>query len=92
MATRPETECFLEICAGIAVTATWPEVRPTWAALNPLIRVLGTLILRSHIERQLPEPLASPTQLHTWEAALSSLIAGGQLLRPSTSEGDEGET
>jgi AcrR family transcriptional regulator len=56
-----------------------PDLNPTWGALNPLILVLGTLILRSHIERQLPESLASPDQLHTWESALYNLIAGGQL-------------
>jgi AcrR family transcriptional regulator len=56
-----------------------PDLNPTWGALNPLVLVLGTLILRSHIERKLPESLASPEQLHTWEAALNSLIWGGQL-------------
>jgi hypothetical protein len=56
-----------------------PELNPTWGALNPLILVLGTLILRSHIERQLPEPLGSPDQLRTWEAAVDNLIRGGQL-------------
>ena len=44
---------------------------------QPLILVLGTLILRSHIERQLPEPLGSPTQLRTWEAAVDNLIRAG---------------
>jgi AcrR family transcriptional regulator len=56
-----------------------PDLDPTWGALNPLVLVLGTLILRSHIERKLPESLASPDQLQTWEAALNSLISGGQL-------------
>lgn len=61
-----------------------PDLNPTWGALNPLILVLGTLILRSHIERQLPEPLGSPTQLHTWEAAVANLIMGGQLRQSTT--------
>jgi hypothetical protein len=56
-----------------------PDLNPTWGALNPLVLVLGTLILRSHIERKLPESLACPEQLQTWEAALNSLIWGGQL-------------
>lgn len=56
-----------------------PDLNPTWGALNPLVLVLGTLILRSHIDRKLPESLASPDQLQTWEAALNSLIWGGQL-------------
>jgi AcrR family transcriptional regulator len=55
------------------------DLNPTWGALNPLVLVLGTLILRSHIERKLPESLGSPAQLQTWEAALNSLIWGGQL-------------
>ncbi|MEB3980194.1 helix-turn-helix domain containing protein [Mycobacterium sp. 663a-19] len=59
-----------------------PDLNPTWGALNPLILVLGTLILRSHIERQLPEPLGSPDQLRTWEAAVDNLIRGGQLRHP----------
>lgn len=62
-----------------------PDLNSTWGALNPLILVLGTLILRSHIERKLPEPLASPDQLHTWEAAVDNLIRGGQLRHPRPS-------
>lgn len=64
-----------------------PDLNPTWGALNPLILVLGTLILRSHIERQLPEPLSSPTQLRTWEAAVDNLIRGGQLRDPRPADG-----
>jgi AcrR family transcriptional regulator len=59
-----------------------PGVDPTWGALNPLILMLGTMILRSHIERQLPETLDSPAQLQAWESALYRLIAGGQLREP----------
>jgi AcrR family transcriptional regulator len=66
-----------------------PDFDPTWGALNPLILVLGTLILRSHIERQLPEPLSSPAQLHTWEAAVENLIRGGQLRQPPFPVGDK---
>lgn len=55
------------------------DLDPTWGPLNPLVLVLGTLILRSHIERQLPAPLTSPTQLPVWETALNSLIKNGQL-------------
>jgi len=59
-----------------------PDLNPTWGAMNPLILVLGTLILRTHIERQLQEPLGSPSQIHTWEAAVDNLIRGGQLRQP----------
>jgi TetR/AcrR family transcriptional regulator, regulator of cefoperazone and chloramphenicol sensitivity len=46
----------------------------TWDALNPLILILGTLILRSHIERQLPESIGSPHQRRRWESALDYLM------------------
>jgi AcrR family transcriptional regulator len=62
---------------------TRPDLDPTWGALNPLILVLGTLILRSHIDRQLPEPLTTPAQLRKWETAVSDLIDGGQLRKAS---------
>jgi len=52
---------------------------PTWGPLNPLVLVLGTLILRSHIDRNLPAPLSSPGQLRVWETALNSLINDGHL-------------
>lgn len=56
-----------------------PDLDPIWGALNPLILVLGTLMLRSHIERQLAQPFTVPTQLQKWETAISDLIDGGQL-------------
>ena len=34
----------------------------TWAALNPLLLALGTIVLRRHVERQLPEPFTKPSQ------------------------------
>lgn len=58
------------------------DLDPTWGPLNPLILVLGTLILRSHIDRQLPTPLTSPPQLRIWETALNRLIENGQLRQP----------
>ena len=64
------------------------DFNTTWGALTPLIHVLGTLILRSHIERQLPESLASPAQLQTWEAAMDNLVRGGQLRQPPAPIGD----
>jgi AcrR family transcriptional regulator len=59
-----------------------PDLDPTWSALNPLILVLGTLILRSHIERQLAQPFTTAAQLRKWETAINSLIDGGQLQKP----------
>lgn len=48
----------------------------TWGALHALIHVLGTLILRSHIQRQLPESLVTPGQLRNWESAVDNMIRG----------------
>lgn len=53
-----------------------------WEPLKPLILVLGTLILRRHIERKLPEPLESPAQLRTWETAVGNLIGVAALRHP----------
>lgn len=60
-----------------------PDLDPTWGALNPLILVVGTLILRTHVERQLAQPFTVPTQLRKWETAISDLIDGGQLRKLS---------
>jgi hypothetical protein len=38
---------------------TRPGLDLTWAALNSLVLALGTLILRPHIDRQLPDPLTA---------------------------------
>lgn len=51
----------------------------TWAALNPLLLALGTVILRRHLERHLPEPFAAPDQLKRWEASVNALLNRGQM-------------
>jgi len=51
----------------------------TWAALNPMLLALGTIILRRHVERQLPEPLTKPAQLQRWETSVNSLLRQGQM-------------
>jgi TetR/AcrR family transcriptional regulator, regulator of cefoperazone and chloramphenicol sensitivity len=56
-----------------------PDLDPLWAALNPLMLRLGAVILRSHIERHLPEPFFSPTQLKRWDGAVTALLRDGQL-------------
>ena len=38
---------------------TRPDIDLTWAAINSLVLALGTLILRGHIERHLPEPFTT---------------------------------
>jgi AcrR family transcriptional regulator len=60
---------------------TRPEVDVTWGALNSLVLALGTMIMRGHIERQLPEPLAAPTQLERWQESVNMLLRDG-LFRP----------
>jgi AcrR family transcriptional regulator len=56
---------------------TRPDIDLTWAALNSLVLALGTLILRPHIERHLPEPLTTPSQLDRWQSAGNTLLRDG---------------
>lgn len=60
---------------------TRPDLDRLWAPLHPLILVLGTLILRPHIDRHLPEPFDTPAQLHRWQMAVNTLLRQGQLRR-----------
>ncbi|OBA98751.1 TetR family transcriptional regulator [Mycobacteriaceae bacterium 1482268.1] len=53
----------------------------TWAAINALVLALGTLILRRHIERHLPEPFITPAQLERWQSSVNTLLRQG-LFRP----------
>lgn len=56
-----------------------PDLDPVWGALNPLLLRFSAMILRGHIERHLPEPLNTPTQLRRWDAAVTALLRQGQL-------------
>jgi AcrR family transcriptional regulator len=60
---------------------TRPDIDLTWAAINSLVLALGTLILRTHLERHLPEPLATPAQLERWQSAVNSLLREGLFRR-----------
>jgi AcrR family transcriptional regulator len=60
---------------------TGPDLDLTWAALNSLVLVLGAQILRTHIDRHLPEPLSTPMQLERWQKAVNSLLREGLLRR-----------
>ena len=62
-----------------------PDIDLTWAALNSLVLALGAMILRGHIERQLPEPLTTPSQLQRWQAAVNMLLRDGLFRLRSTS-------
>jgi hypothetical protein len=61
---------------------TRPDLDLTWAALNSLVLALGALILRGHIERQLPESFTS--QLRRWQDSVNTLLREGPFRqRPS---------
>lgn len=62
---------------------TRPDVDLTWAAINSLVLPLGTLILRTHVERHLPEPLSTPAQLERWQASVNTLLREGLFRRAS---------
>ncbi|GLP76660.1 putative transcriptional regulator, TetR family protein [Mycobacterium antarcticum] len=57
------------------------EIRPdadlTWAAINGLVLGLGAVSLRAHVDRHLPQPLTTPTELQRWRAATDQLLRGG---------------
>jgi AcrR family transcriptional regulator len=55
------------------------DLDDTWCALNPLMLVLGIMLLRGHIDRQLPEPFTTEAQQRRWEQAFTELIRAGQI-------------
>jgi len=65
---------------------TRPDIDLMWAALNSLVLALGTMILRTHVERHLPESLSAPNQLERWQASVNTLLREG-LFRQT---GDDG--
>lgn len=48
-----------------------------WAAINPLVLAVGTIMFRNHIELNLHQPLDAPAQLARWDGAAASLIGAG---------------
>ena len=61
-----------------------PDLDLTWAALNSLLLALSAFILRTHIDRQLPEPLTTPSQLQRWQSAVNMLLREGLFRRSNT--------
>ena len=59
-----------------------PDLDLLWAPLHPLILVVGTLILRPHIDRRLAEPFGTPSQLQRWQTSVNALLREGQLRLP----------
>lgn len=58
---------------------TRPDLDHTWAALNSLILVLGAITMRTHLDRHLPEPFTTASQLLRWQEAVNGLIRDGQM-------------
>lgn len=56
-----------------------------WGVINPLILRVGATMLRHHIERHIPEPFYTPTQLQRWDSAVTDLIRKGQF-KPEAAE------
>lgn len=65
---------------------TRPDVDLTWAAINSLVLALGTMILRTHVERHLPGALTAPNHLERWQASVSTLLREG-LFRQTGTDG-----
>lgn len=59
-----------------------PGIDRTWAALQPLILVIGTAMLRKQLDRHLPEPLSIPAQLRRWDDAVAQLLRSGLFANP----------
>lgn len=53
------------------------DIDRTWAVLNALSLVIGTVILRTQIERHLGAPLTGPTELRRWDDAVAMLLRSG---------------
>ncbi|MGK2865628.1 MAG: TetR family transcriptional regulator [Mycobacterium sp.] len=77
---------LLEITAEHAPSTTDSAIEhgpdQLWAAINPLVLAVGVIMFRSHIERNLHQPLDAPEQLARWDSAAASLIGEGYF-RPS---------
>lgn len=61
-----------------------PDIDLTWAAINAMVLALGTISLRSHVERHLGGPLLSPEQLERWQRSVDTLLRDGLFVRRST--------
>lgn len=62
-----------------------PDIDVMWAAINGLVLALGSISLKSHVERHLAEPLTSPAQLERWQKSVDTLLREGLFL-PRSSE------
>ena len=62
------------------------DIDVTWAALNSLVLALGTLIVREHIERQIPDAFKSPEQVDRWQKSVNTLLREGLFPHPRDDE------
>lgn len=62
------------------------DIDVTWAALNSLVLALGTLIVRGHIERQIPDAFKSPEQVDRWQKSVNTLLREGLFPHPRDDE------
>ncbi|BBX01334.1 TetR family transcriptional regulator [Mycolicibacterium moriokaense] len=53
------------------------DIDVTWAAVNSLVLAVGTLIVRGHIERQVPDAFTTPEQLDRWQNSVNTLLREG---------------
>ncbi|MFI5511451.1 TetR/AcrR family transcriptional regulator [Mycobacterium sp. NPDC051804] len=58
------------------------DIDVTWAALNSLVLALGTLIVRGHIERQIPGAFRTPEQVDRWQKSVNALLREGLFPHP----------
>jgi AcrR family transcriptional regulator len=59
-----------------------PDIDLTWAVMNSMVLALGTIVLRPHIDRNLPESMTSPAQLKRWKTSTAMLLREGLFRRP----------
>lgn len=62
---------------------------PVWGNLLPLILRVGTVMLRPHVERYIPDSLYAPSQTARWDQAVSTMIGQGQLRPQSRRSADD---
>jgi AcrR family transcriptional regulator len=62
------------------------DIDVTWASLNSLVLAVGTLIVRGHIERQIPGAFSSPEQLNRWQQSVNTLLREGLFPQPRNDE------
>jgi hypothetical protein len=60
---------------------TRADLDVTWAAINAMVLALGTIILRGHVQRLLPESFSAPGQLQRWQASVNTLLREGLFRR-----------